>query len=124
MFKVSYPNHAPNIRILRYKEPTHVFPAHCLTTEDVSDEKPWYFDIKRYLEKQEYPEGATIYDKKTLRRLASKFLLSGGILYKRNFDSILLRFMDRHEAESTIREIHEGSFGTHASGHSMAKKIL
>ena len=32
MFKVSYLNHAPNIRILHNKEPTHVFPVHFLTT--------------------------------------------------------------------------------------------
>ena len=124
MFKVSYLNNAPNIRILHYKEPAHVFPVHCLTTKDVTDEKPWYFNIKRYLEKQEYPEGAKIYDKWTLRRLASKFLLSGDILYKINYDSVLLTCVDRYEAESIIREIHEGSFGTNASGHSMDKKIL
>ena len=45
-------------------------------------------------------------------------------MYKRNYDSVLLRCVDRHEAESIIREIREGSFGTHASGHSIAKKIL
>ncbi|XP_058725708.1 uncharacterized protein LOC131597002, partial [Vicia villosa] len=124
MFRVSSPKEMPDIRILRYKEPAHVFPAHCLTTEDVYDEKPWYYDIKRYVEKQEYPEDATIGDKRTLRRLASKFFLSGDVLYKRNYDSVLLRCVDRHEAELIMREIHEGSFGTHSSGHSMAKKIL
>ena len=104
MFKISYPNHAPNIRILCYKEPTRVFPYHCLTTEDVSGEKPWYFDIKRYIEKQEYPEGTTICDKQTLRRLASKFLLSRDALYKRNYDSVLLRCVDRHEEESSYEK--------------------
>ena len=98
MFKVNYPNHAPSIRICHYKEPTHIFPAHYLTTEDVSDERPWYFDIKRYLEKQEYLEGATICDKRTLRRLASKFLLLEDVLHKRNYDSVLLRCVGRHEA--------------------------
>src|SRR3954470_15950016 len=124
MFRVISPKEMPDIRILRYKEPAHAIPAHCLTTEDVYDEKPWYYDIKRYVEKQEYPEDATIGDKRTLRRLASKFFLSGDVLYKRNYDSVLLRCVDRHEAELIMREIHEGSFGTHSSGHSMAKKIL
>ena len=124
IFKVIFLNHASNIHILRYKEPTHVFPSHCLSTKDVSYEKTWYYDIKKYLEKQEYPEGARICDKRTLRRLASKFLLSGDILYKRNYDSVLLRCVDRHEEESIIKEIYEGSFGTHSSGHSMAKKTL
>ena len=36
----------------------------------------------------------------------------------------LLRCVDKREAERLIEEIHEGSFGTHANGHAMAKKIL
>ncbi|RDX63345.1 Retrovirus-related Pol polyprotein, partial [Mucuna pruriens] len=50
------------------------------------DVDPWYFDIKQYLEKGEYLEGASENGKRTLRRLASGFLLSGAILYKRNAD--------------------------------------
>lgn len=37
---------------------------------------------------------------------------------------VLLRCLDRYEADMLIKEIHEGSFGTHTNGHSMAKKIL
>ena len=32
--------------------------------------------------------------------------------------------MDAKEAEHIIVEVHEGSFGTHANGHAMARKIL
>src|ERR1043165_1516996 len=32
--------------------------------------------------------------------------------------------INRHEANKIIEEIHEGAFGTHSSGHIMAKKIL
>jgi hypothetical protein len=63
------------------------------------DEKSWYFDIKRYLETQEYPEGASKKDRKTLRRLAMVFYLNkDGVLYKRNFDWVLLRCVDDEEA--------------------------
>ncbi|RDX87608.1 Retrovirus-related Pol polyprotein from transposon 17.6, partial [Mucuna pruriens] len=48
-----------------------------------ADLEPWYFDIKKYLEKEEYPDGASENSKRTLRRLASGFLLSGMVLYKR-----------------------------------------
>ena len=37
---------------------------------------------------------------------------------------VLLRGVDRHEADMLMHEIHECSFGTHANGHSMAKKKL
>ena len=32
--------------------------------------------------------------------------------------------MDAKEANHMIEEVHEGSFGTHANGHAMARKIL
>lgn len=37
---------------------------------------------------------------------------------------VLLICVDRHEVDILIKEIHEGSFGTHANGHAMEKKIL
>ena len=87
MFKVMGDNEAPQITIERLDEP-----ADCceIDIEEVED-KPWFHEFKRYLEAQEYPEGASFNDKKFLRRFAAKFFLSNGILYKRNHDSTLLR---------------------------------
>ena len=50
MFKVKWRNEAPAIHIDHLDEP-----AHCLEIEVEYDDKPWFYDIKRYLEKQEYP---------------------------------------------------------------------
>ncbi|XP_006596809.1 uncharacterized protein [Glycine max] len=41
-------------------------PAHCCLTEEKQDGKPWYFDIKRYVEDKEYPREASDNDKRTL----------------------------------------------------------
>ncbi|XP_058741390.1 uncharacterized protein LOC131613761 [Vicia villosa] len=119
MFKVKWDNEALAIVIKRLDEP-----AFCGVIDNMPDEKPWFHDIKKFLETQEYPEGASLTDRKTPKRLSSKFFLVGGVLYKRNFDSVLLRCVDRHEAAKIIQEVHEGSFGTHASGHTMARKIM
>ena len=51
---------------------------HCCLIEEEQDGKPWYFDIKRYIEYKEYPQGASDNDKRMLRRLADSFFLSGG----------------------------------------------
>ena len=45
-------------------------------------------------------------------------------MYKRNHDSTLLRCMDKKKAEEIMKDMHKGVFGTHSSGHTMAKKIL
>ena len=92
--------------------------------EEERDGNPWYFDIKQYVESIEYPPEASDNDKRTLRRLAAGFFLSESILYKGNHDMVLLRCMNAKEAEHMLGEVHEGSFGTHANGHALARKIL
>lgn len=119
MYKLIWPNHQPNIKIRHFDKP-----AHCLITTEESDGKPWFFDIKHYLEKQEYPVDASSLNKRTIWRLASKFFLNGDVMYTRNYDMVLLRCVDKHEANQLMKDIHEGYFRTHASGHMMAKKIL
>ncbi|XP_050907897.1 uncharacterized protein LOC127121453, partial [Lathyrus oleraceus] len=84
-------NDVPNITVMRLDRPAHIF-----AIEEVKDDKPWYFDIKNFLQNQVYPPGASVKDRKTLRRLSGSFYLSGEVLYKRNFDMVLLRCVDRH----------------------------
>ena len=84
MFKLKWDNEAPQITIERMDEPAH---CHEINTEQIVDQS-WFYEVKRYLEAQEYPEGASINDKKFLRRFSAKFFLSNVILYKRNHDSV------------------------------------
>ena len=82
MFKIKWDNEAPQITIERMEESAHY---HEIDTEEVVD-KPWFHEVKRCLEAQEYPEGASVNDKKFLRRFSAKFFISNGIIYKRNHD--------------------------------------
>ena len=118
MFKLKWDNEAPQITIEWRDEPTH---CHEINTEEVVDQ-PWFHEVNKYLETQEYPEGASVNDKNFLRRFSAKFFLSNGIIYKRNHDFVLLRCVDKIEAERIMAELHEGTFGTYSSGHTMAKK--
>ncbi|XP_028246727.1 uncharacterized protein LOC114424059 [Glycine soja] len=102
----------------------HIKPVHCCLIEEDEDGNPWYFNIKTYIKDKEYPSEASDNDKRTLQRLAASFLLSGDALYKRNHDMVLLQCVNENEAEQILFEVHEGSFGTHANGHAMARKIL
>ncbi|XP_050897374.1 uncharacterized protein LOC127104220 [Lathyrus oleraceus] len=90
MFKVKWKNEALTFHLDYFDEP-----AHYLAVEDEADGHPWFYDIMKFLESQEYPENASITDKKYLRKLSSKFFLSGGVLYKRNYDSVLLRCVNK-----------------------------
>ena len=81
MIVVKYWNEVPNLTVTRLDRPTHVFAVE---------------EIKCFLQSQIYPSRASLKDKKTLRRLAGNSYLSGDVLYKRNFDMVLLRCVDRH----------------------------
>ena len=116
MIVVKYWNEVPNIAVMRLDRPAHVFA--------VEEVKMWYHDIKCFLQSQIYPSGTSLKDKKTLRRLVCNFYLNGDVLYKINFDMVLLRCVDRHEADLLMTEVHEGSFSTHSNGHAMEKKML
>ena len=120
MFKVKWDNEVPQITIERLDEPAYF---NEINTGEVTD-KPWFHEVKRYLEAREYPEGESVNDKKFLRRFSVKFFLSNGIFYKRNHDSTLIRCIDKSDAERILTDLREGTFGTHSSGHTMAKKIL
>ena len=50
MFKVRWDNEAPIITIERFDEPAHCYEL------DTDTEKPWYHEVMRYLEAQEYLE--------------------------------------------------------------------
>ena len=52
------------------------------------------------------------------------FLLDGEVLYKKEKDQILLRYVDSSEANRIVEVIHEGVCETHANGHKMAGQVM
>ena len=45
------------------EQPIHIkikiFPAHCCSLKGEIDGNPWFYDIKRFIQYQEYPLGAS-----------------------------------------------------------------
>ncbi|XP_019462936.1 PREDICTED: uncharacterized protein LOC109361858 [Lupinus angustifolius] len=116
--------HVGGDSLLLFQIKDNTEPAYCNIVEEESDEKPWYHDIREYLRNQAYPPNASENDKRTLRRLATNFFLSGDVIYKRNHDIVFLRCLEAKEAQKMVEEMLEGTFGTHVNGHAMAKKIV
>ncbi|XP_070002915.1 uncharacterized protein [Nicotiana sylvestris] len=87
--------------------------AYCAHVEEEADGRPWFHNIKEYLAKGEYPEHANHTQKCTLRRLSNHFFHSGGNLYRRTPDLVLLRCVDAKEASKLLEEIHAGICGPH-----------
>ncbi|PKI67076.1 hypothetical protein CRG98_012540 [Punica granatum] len=78
-------------------------PTYCDAIE-ATDAKPWYEDIKNFLQTGQYPPFADRRDRKTLRRLAVHYFLSGETLYRRSFYATLLRCIDEHKARPFMEE--------------------
>ena len=95
--------------------------VHCAHVEAEPDSLPWYFDIKTHLESWIYSEEATSNQKKSIRRMALNFFLSGEIFY-RTPDLGLLRCVDSVEVAKLIKEIHVGVCGTHMNGLTLARR--
>ncbi|XP_070009806.1 uncharacterized protein [Nicotiana sylvestris] len=72
--------------------------GYCNAVEAEPNVQPWYHDIKRFLKTKDYPEQASGDKKRTIRRHASGFFLSGDVLYKKTPDLNLLRCVDAEEA--------------------------
>ncbi|XP_047258801.1 uncharacterized protein LOC124890998, partial [Capsicum annuum] len=75
--------------MLPYPGNTHIDPleiqmrdqhGYCNITDAETDNEPWYYDIKCFLKSKEYPMNANADQKRTIRRLANGFFLSGEIL--------------------------------------------
>ncbi|PKI78496.1 hypothetical protein CRG98_001136 [Punica granatum] len=98
-------------------------PAHYDVIE-ATNTKPWYEDIKNFLQTSQYPPFADRCDGQTLRRLAVHYFLSGETLYCRSFDATLLRCIDKHEVRRLIEEVHGGSCRPHMNGLMLAKKLM
>src|ERR1043165_5017074 len=102
-----------NIRL--QKQPAHIL--------NLVNDKPWFWDILKYLRDTEYLEGSTKADQRTLRQLATGYLLLGGILYKRSWNGMHLRCVDELEAQDLMETVHGGEEGPHMYGLALARKI-
>jgi ribonuclease HI len=68
--------------------------AHCLTLEEATipskAEEPWYTDIQQYLKTGQFPIEASAIDRKTIIRLATRYVIGGDNLYRRSHNQVLL----------------------------------
>ena len=59
-------------------------------------------------------------DWRTLRQLATRFVICGDTLYRRSTDGMLLLCLDQAFTDHMMKEIHAGVYGPHMGGHMLA----
>ena len=71
--------------------------ASIMTVEE--KEVSWYYDFKKFLELGAYSNGANKRERRSIRMMATQYILYGGQLYKRSYDGIHLCCLKKEEAK-------------------------
>ena len=59
-----------------------------MSTQIGLEDKPWFYDIQKFIEERKYPEEVNLKEKYALRVLARNYTSHDGVLYKRMLNGI------------------------------------
>ena len=83
-----------------------------------------YVDLIFYLKNGYAPSNLSYKNKRALRLKSKHFEIIDDVLLRRNYDSILLRCLEKTEAHKVLQELHNGPTGGHFGGDTTAHKII
>jgi hypothetical protein len=85
---------------------------------------PWNYEMKYYLTHGSAPQYMEPKNKRDIILKSSQYQLVQGILLKKNYDGILLRCLEKDDAEKVLTELHDGLTGGNFGGDTTTHKIL
>ncbi|XP_058181138.1 uncharacterized protein LOC131299570 [Rhododendron vialii] len=97
---------------------------HVMIIDEPDGGHPWYYDIWRFVERAEYLADASKKDRIALQRLAAKYIICGGNLYRMSHCGMHKLCIHGAKVKRVMKEIHEGVCGPHMNNMMLAKKIL
>ena len=81
----------------------------------------WYRDLMHYLQAGLLPEH---WNSRALRLKSASYQIVEGVLFRKNYDEVLLRCLEKEDATKVMTELHDGPAGGHFLGDTTAHKIL
>eukprot|EP00253_Pinus_taeda_P026474 PITA_26474 len=90
----------------------------------LNDDQSLYVDIIYYLKNGYAPSYLNYTKKRALRLKAKQYQLINDILFRMNYDFVLLRCLEKSEADKVLQELHDGPAGGHDAGDATTHKIL
>jgi hypothetical protein len=94
-----------------------------LVREPMEDPE-WYRYIVFYLRSGQFPVTMNPKERRKLKMKSSQYALIVDILFRINYDGILLRCVHERKAQEFMKEFHEGIFGGNFSPTATAHKII
>jgi hypothetical protein len=89
-----------------------------------SSTSEWYNDIIFYLKSGPFPYLMSPKERRALKLKEIQYVLVDEILFRINFDGILLRCIDSTKHQKVIQKFHEGVFHGHFSPMTTTHKIM
>jgi hypothetical protein len=84
----------------------------------------WYGKLTYLLHHGTCPENLNPKESRALRLKSAQYHLINSILFRVNYDGVLLRCLKREDADKVLKETHDGHAGGHFAGNTTAHKIL
>ena len=84
----------------------------------------WYQDVFNYLKDGVFPITFDHNARIRLKKLATKYVIIGDLLYRRSFYGALLRCLMRYEVDMALHQAHNGECGGNFSAKFVYQKFL
>jgi hypothetical protein len=84
----------------------------------------WYKDIVFYLKYRQFPVTMTPKERRALKMKSNQCVLMVDVLFRRNYDGILLRCVYGKRAQELMQEFHRGICGEHFAATTTTHKII
>ena len=75
----------------------------------------WYQDLVHYLQEELLPEHWNSKQRRTLHLKSASYQIIDGILFRNNYDGVLLRCLEKEYAKKVMIDLHHGPTGGHFS---------
>eukprot|EP00253_Pinus_taeda_P015330 PITA_15330 len=90
----------------------------------ITDSESQYADLIFYLKNGYAPPNLSYKNKRAIRLKAKNFIIIDGVLFRKNYDSILLGCLEKLEAQKVLQELHDGPAGGHFGANTTSQKII
>ena len=84
----------------------------------------WYDDIRFYLIHGYAPPTLDFKKRRTLRLKATPYQFIDNVLFRKNYDGVFLKCLEKPEADKLLVDLHVGPASGHYSGETTADKVL
>jgi hypothetical protein len=87
-------------------------------------QEPWYVKLTYLMHHETFPENLNLKERGSSELKLTQYRLINSVLFRMNYDGVLLRCLKREDADKVLKEIHDGPADGHFAGNTTAHKIL